>query len=119
MKIIGKVTKKLKSRNAVDPRLIICVECGSDQVAIKENKLLCNNCGTKRKLKKTSYKLTNFSQGEFVKIIESGKPSEQTYEIRKVKRTENGKMAYLLKSNQSDITLLFHESLGSYLKKAD
>ena len=118
MKIIGKVTKKLKS-SSIDPRLIICVECGSDQVAIQENKLICSNCGIKRKFKKLSHKPVDFAQGELVKIIESGKPSEQTYEIRKVKRTDNGKLAYLLKSDVSDITLLFQETLTSYLKKAD
>ena len=41
--IISKLTKKLKRKNSsVDPRLLICVECGSYQVIIKEISNLAN-----------------------------------------------------------------------------
>ena len=116
--IISKLTKKLKRKNpSVDPRLLICVECGSDQVIIKSKKLLCKNCGIKKKFKKTSQKLTNFSEGEIVRIIEYNKPSELVYKIRKVKKTKDGNLQYLLKSDESEITLLYHESINSHLDK--
>ena len=118
--IIPKITKKLKRKNSsVDPRLLICVECGSDQVIIKEKKLACKNCGIKRKFKKTSQKLTNFSKGDLVRIIEYDKPSELVFKIRKVRKTTDGSLQYLIKSDESQITLLYHESINSYLEKAD
>lgn len=117
--MIRKITKKLKRKSlTVDPRLLICVECGSDQVAIKERNLHCKNCGIKRKFK-ISQKLTNYSKGEMVRIIEYNKPSELVYKIRKVKKAEDKSLQYLLKSDESDITLLYHESINSHLEKAD
>jgi len=113
-----KLTKILKRENSsVDPRLLICVECGSDQVTIKGKNLRCKNCGIKKKFKKTSQKLTNFSKGEIVRIIECNKPSELVYKIRKVKKTKDGSVQYLLKSDESEITLLYHESINSHLEK--
>ena len=118
--IISKLTKKLKRENSsVDPRLLICVECGSDQVTIKGKNLRCKNCGIKRKFKKTSQKLTNFSKGEIVRIIEYDKPSELVFKIRKVRKTEDGSIQYLIKSDEGEITLLYHESINSHLEKAD
>ncbi len=116
--IISKLTKKLKRENSsVDPRLLICVECGSDQVTIKGKNLRCKNCGIKRKFKKTSQKLTNFSKGEIVRIVEYDKPSELVFKIRKVRKTEDGSMQYLIKSDEGEITLLYHESINSHLEK--
>jgi len=118
--IIRKLTKKLKRKNSsVDPRLLICVECGSDQIIIIGKNLRCKNCGIKRKFKKTSQKLTNFSKGEIVRIIEYDKPSELVFKIRKVRKTEDGSMQYLIKSDEGEITLLYHESINSHLEKAD
>ena len=117
--IIQKLTKKLKRKNtSVDPRLFICVECGSDLI-IKGKNLQCKNCGIKRKFKKTSQKLSNFPKGEIVRIIEYDKPSELVFKIRKVKKTKDGSMQYLLKSDEREITLLYHESINSHLEKAD
>ena len=120
MTIINKLTKKLKRENSsVDPRLLICVECGSDQVTIKGKNLRCKNCGIKRKFKKTSQKLSNFPKGEIVRIIEYDKPSKLIFKIRKVKKTKDGSLQYLLRSDESEITLLYHESINSHLEKAD
>lgn len=118
MTIIRELTKKLKSENpSLDPRLLICVECGSDQVIIKSKKLCCNSCGIKRKLKKSTHKPTNLSEGEIVRIVEYNKPSEKVYKIRRVKTTVDGKLQYLLKSDESEITLLYHETINSHLEK--
>lgn len=116
MTIIKKLSKKLKGFQ-VDPRLLICVECGSDQVILEEKNLVCKNCGVKRRFKK-SQKPSNFAEGEIVRIIEYGKPSEQVYKIRRVKNTKE-RIEYLLKSDDSDITLLYHESVNSHLEKAN
>jgi DNA-directed RNA polymerase subunit RPC12/RpoP len=101
----------------LDPRLLICVECGSEQVIVKEKKLLCKNCGVKRKFKKTSLKQTNFVEDEIVRIIEYDKPSDLVYKIRKIRKAEDGSLQYLLKSDESEITLLYHESINSHLEK--
>lgn len=118
MTIIRKLTKKLMGKNiTLDPRLLICVECGSDQVFVDGKKLLCKNCGVKRKFKKISPKLTNFTEGELVKIVEYDKPSDLVYKIRKIRKTGDGSLQYLLKSDESEITLLYHESINSHLVK--
>lgn len=119
MSIIRKLSKRLdKQGRTVDPRLLICVECGSDQVIIRGKNLQCNNCGIKRKFK-ISQKPNSFSEGEEVRIIEYGKPSELVYKIRKIKMAEDKSIQYLLKSDESDITLLYHESINSHLEKSD
>ena len=119
MTIIRKLSKKLdKQGRTVDPRLLICVECGSDQIIIKGKNLRCNNCGIKRKFK-ISQKPNSFSEGQEVRIIEYGKPSDLVYKIRKIKRAEDKSLQYLLKSDESDITLLYHESINSHLEKCD
>ena len=119
MAIIKKISKKLRKKTvSVDPKLLICVECGSDQVLIKGRNLCCNNCGIKRKFK-ISQKPSSFAEGENVRIVEYGKPSELVYKIRRVTKSEDQSLQYLLKSDQSDITLLYHESINSHLEKAD
>jgi DNA-directed RNA polymerase subunit RPC12/RpoP len=118
MGIIHKIKKSLRS-TALDPRLLICVECGSDQIVIKGNTFFCNNCGTKRHFKKQSHKAIFFKSGDLVKIVESGKPSDIVYKIRKMKKSQDGDTLYLLKSDNSDITLLYHESLNSHLERAN
>jgi len=116
--VISKLTKKLKRKNSsVDTLLLICIECGSDQVIITGKNLQCKNCGIKKKFKKTSRKLINFSKGEIVRIVEYDKPSEIVFKIRKVKKTKEGSLQYLLKSDESEITLLYHESVNSHLEK--
>lgn len=118
MGIIHKIKKNLRS-TALDPRLLICVECGSDQIVIEGNKLHCNNCGIKRHFKKPSHKTVFFKSGDLVKIVEPGKPSDIVYKIRKMKKSQDGDTLYLLKSDVSDITLLYHESLNSHLERAN
>lgn len=118
MAIIRKITKKLKKKNpTIDPRLYICIECGSENLIIKGKKIRCSSCGVERKFKKTS-KLSNFSEGQLVRIVEYGKPSKQVYKIRNVKTDKDGNTQYLLKSDESEISLLYHESINSHLQKA-
>lgn len=120
MTIARKLIKKLKRKNiSVDPRLFICIECGSDQVVVKGKNQLCKNCGVKRKFKKVPRNTPNFSEGENVRIIEYGKPSEQVYKIRKIRKAKDNQLEFLIKSDESDITLLYKESINSHLEKAD
>jgi DNA-directed RNA polymerase subunit RPC12/RpoP len=117
MGIIHKI-KNLRN-TSLDPRLLICVECGSDQIVIKGNNLFCNNCGIKRHFKKPSHKTVFFKSGDLVKIVEPSKSSDIIYKIRKMKKSQDGDTLYLLKSDASDITLLYHESLNSHLERAN
>jgi DNA-directed RNA polymerase subunit RPC12/RpoP len=118
MGIIQKIKKNLRS-TSLDPRLLICVECGSDQIVIKGNNFSCKNCGIKRHFKKPSHKSVFFKNGDLVRIIEARKPSDTVYKIRKMKKSQDGNTLYLLKSDNSDITLLYHESLNSHLERAN
>ena len=118
MAIVRRFTKKLKGKGTkLDPRLLICVECGSDQVEIQGKKLECKNCGIKRAIKKPT-KPSNFEQGQLVRIVEYGKPSELVFKIRKVRKSEDGGVQYLIKSDESEVTLLYQESVNSHLEKA-
>jgi len=118
MGIINKVQKKIKRKNPTDPRLLICVECGSDQVSINAKSIKCRSCGAKRSKKKLN-KSGSFNIGDIVRIVEEGKGSNQVYLIRKIKKSQDGTTLYLLKSDASDISLLYHESINSYLERAE
>ena len=118
MGIIHKIKENLTG-STLDPRLLICVECGSDQIVIEGNKFFCNNCGIKKHFKKHSHKTVYFKPGDLVRILEPGKSSDIVYKIRKIKKSQDGDTIYLLKSDQSDITLLYHENLNSHLERAN
>ena len=60
--------------------------------------------------------MTQFNQGDSVKIIDSKNKSEVVYNIKKIKKAQDGTTLYLLKSDISPITLLYYESDESHLE---
>ena len=118
MGIIHTLQKKLKKQGrTLDPRLLICIECGSDQVLLNNKTMKCKNCGKKNPFDINSIASSNFKAGDFVKIVEYGKAKDIVFKIRKTKISDDGTKQYLLKSDTSDITLLYHESVNSHLEK--
>lgn len=61
---------------------------------------------------------TNFNVGDRVKINDSEK-NQIIYHITKIKKTDEGVILYLLKTEDSPITLLYYESPESNLEKVE
>jgi len=59
---------------------------------------------------------TKFKNGDLVRIMDSEKDSNLTYTIKKIKKSKEGTILYLLKSEISRITLLYYENDESYLE---
>ena len=62
--------------------------------------------------------LTKFKRKDQVRIIEDGKNSETCYTIRAIKKSTNGKLLYLLSSQDNESILrLYYENDYSMLSK--
>ena len=107
-----------KTDRSVNQKVKICVECGSIRTMLNEKSITCLDCGTKRKFKQ-SIMLSPFKKGDNVRIIDSEKNSKLIYNIKKMKKSDDGTVLYLLKSDDSAITLLYNESKESHLEKVD
>jgi len=117
MKFASKLVKKLKSKGkTIDPKVRICIECGSTIVYVNKKGIICRECGSTRQFK-NKFSNPGFTVGDTVRIIDSEKNSKMLYKIKKIKKSEEKTNHYLLKSEFNDITLLYHESEKSHLKK--
>ena len=118
MGLKSSVRKGEKKRNrTINTRVRICVECGSMRVSMTEKSIKCLDCGKKKSFKKTLV-LSAFKKGDNVRIIDV-ENSNTIYKIKKLKKSEEGTPLYLLKSDTSDISLLYYESADSYLEKVE
>ena len=106
-----------KNDRSINTRVRICVECGSMRVSLTEKSIKCLDCGKKKTFKKT-LALSAFKKGDHVKIIDV-ENSNTIYKIKKMKKSEEGTPLYLLKSDSSDISLLYYESPDSHLEKVE
>ena len=118
MGLKSSLKKGLKKKNSsINTRVRICVECGSMRVSITEKSIKCLECGKKKSFKKT-LGLSAFKKGDYVKIVDV-ENSNTIYKIKKMKKSEEGTPLYLLKSDSSDISLLYYESSDSHLEKIE
>ena len=64
--------------------------------------------------------MTKFKRQDQVRIIEDGKNLETTYTINMIKKSRDGKMLYLLRSQDDESILrLYYENDYSSLSKVD
>jgi len=118
MGLKSSIRKGLKKKDrSINTRVRICVECGSMRVSLTEKSIKCLDCGKKKSFKKI-LALSAFKKGDHVKIIDV-ENSNTIYKIKKMKQSEEGTPLYLLKSDSSNISLLFYESADSHLEKVE
>ncbi len=118
MGVRTKISKGLKKKDrSINDKVRICVECGSIRVVMNEKNIECLDCGIKR-IFKNPLVLSSFKKGDMVKIIDI-EYSNTVYKIKKMKKSEDGTTLYLLKSDDSSISLLYYESEDSHLEKVD
>ena len=58
-----------------------------------------------------------FNEGEKVRIVDSGKKSNEIYEIKKIETSKNDVAVYLLKSESGNDHILFYDRRTSHLEK--
>lgn len=110
---IDKFYKKLGK--TVNPGVRICVECGSYKIIISGlKKIKCQECGSTKRFSELSYS-TKFRKGDQVRIVDL-ENSDIIYTIKRISKSIDGKVQYLLKSDDK-IKLLYHESNESHLEK--
>lgn len=106
----------LKDFSTINTSVKICVECGSLQTSFIGKKIVCKECGVTKDYENELGDL-QFKPGEIVKIIDSSRKESCPYLIRKIKRSEDGHIEYLLNAESNPISLLYHESKDSHLEK--
>ena len=117
MKFVKNIGKNLKSgKRKINPKIRICLECGSTLTAVNHKKITCGNCGKSKRFDNKP-RISIFKKGDTVKIIDSEKNANLLYKIKKIKKSQEGTIQYLLKSKSSNISLLYHESDESHLEK--
>ena len=58
-----------------------------------------------------------FNEGDKVRIVDSGKKSNEIYVIKKIETSKNDIAVYLLKSESSNDHILFYDSETTHLEK--
>jgi len=118
---IIKSLKKYTNVKEIDPRVRICIECGSTIVLTDSKGVTCKECGSKKHFKKLEQNELQFSNkfktGDTVRIIDSDENQSPSYKIKKMKKAKDGTRLYLLKSESKPISLLYNESDESHLVK--
>ena len=61
----------------------------------------------------------SFKAGQKVKIVDPEKVTNSIYTVRKIKKSYDGTLLYLLESESNPVKLLYYESDKSHLEKVD
>ena len=63
--------------------------------------------------------MSSLKTGDKVRIIDSKKKSDVLYNIKKIKKSQDGTTLFLLKAEASTTTLLYYEDKDSHLEKTE
>ena len=82
--------KSLKDRydikkKFVDPKIRICVECGSVDIDVFGKYISCREC---KKIRHFKIKFSRFDSGDYVRIIDQDTDSNCIYRIKKIKKSK-------------------------------
>ena len=114
MGIIDMLRGQDNGKDLVDPRVRICVECGSLNIETHGKYIACKECKTIRHFK---VKPSIFHEGEFVRILEEGIDPEIVYRIKKIKKTNQGTVLYVLQTESSRKEVLHYEGKDTKLQR--
>jgi len=113
MGLIDSMKNRYTRDNYVDPRVRICVECGSMNTEVYGKYVVCRECKTKRHFK---IKQSRFHPGDLVRIVEDGKNSEIIYKIKKMNKSNEGTVLYVLKPESNGKEVLFYLGKDAHLQ---
>ena len=115
MGVIDSLKSRTRKSADIDPRVGICVECGSINVESYGKYISCLECKTTRHYK---IKPSRFVPGDLVRILEEDKEDSQTiYRIKKIKKSNEGVILYTLKSESNGQEILYYEGKDAYLQR--
>ena len=103
-----------KNTKFVDPRVRICVECGSTDTEVYGKYVTCKEC---KKVRHYKIKPSRFYPGDLVRIVDPEKNSEIIYKIKKIKKSKQGTVVYELKSQSNNKDLIYYEGTDSRLER--
>ena len=98
----------------VDPRVRICLECGSMTTAVYGKYVVCRECKVIRHFK---IKPSRFHPGDLVRIEADGKYSEIIYRVKKIKKSNEGVVLYVLKPESNGKEVLYYEGKDAHLQR--
>ena len=98
----------------VDPRVRICLECGSMTTAVYGKYVVCRECKVIRHFK---IKPSRFHPGDLVRIEADGKDSEIIYRVKKIKKSNEGVVLYVLKPEYNGKEVLYYEGKDAHLQR--
>ncbi len=114
MGLIDSLKDRYVKDKYVDPRIRICVECGSMNMEVYGKYVVCRECKVIRHFK---IKSSRFHPSDLVRIVENGKDSEIIYRIKKIKKSNEGVVLYVLKPESNDKEILYYETKDAHLQR--
>ncbi len=114
MGLIDSMKNRYTRDNYVDPRVRICVKCGGMNMEVYGKYVVCRECKVIRHFK---IKPSRFHPGDLVRIVENGKDSEIIYRIKKIKKSNEGAVLYVLKPESNDKEKLYYEGKDAHLQR--
>ncbi|KAG2474499.1 MAG: hypothetical protein NPMRTH4_380005 [Nitrosopumilales archaeon] len=114
MGLIDSLKNRYTRDHYVDPGVRICVECGSMNTTVYGKYMVCRECKAIRHFK---IKLSRFHPGDLVRIVEGGKDSEIIYKIKKMNKSYEGTVLYILKPESIGKEVLFYQGKDAHLQR--
>ncbi len=114
MGVIDSLKNQYARDKYVDPRVRICVKCGSMATEVYGKYVVCRECKVIRHFK---IKPSRFHIGDLVRIVEKGKDSEIIYRIKKIKKSNEGAVLYVLKPESDRKEILYYEGKDAHLQR--
>ena len=114
MGLIDSLKNRYTRDHNVDPRVRICVECGSMNTVVEGKFVVCRECKVIRHFK---IKLSIFHPGDLVRIVEYGKDSGIIYKIKKMNKSNEGTVLYVLKPESHGKEVLYYQGKDAHLQR--
>jgi len=114
MGLIDSLKNRYRRDNYVDPSVRICVACGSINTEVYGKYVVCREC---KVIKHFKIKLSRFHPGDLIRIVEDGKDPEIIYRIKKMNKSNEGTVIYILKPESNGKEVLFYQGKDANLQR--